>query len=175
MTYAPLREIVNLVAFATRPRFILAGDALKRTRRPAPSAGALHPLDIVLVDWRGTPRLLRYDPISHRLEVLITKDSCDHLDELACAMAEILPHARGTAIALLGDIVRVGAVYEDGDTLFWRDAGVLLQTLFVAATAYRLAFCPLGILGHELVRALGLAQRLTPAGVAMIGRALGAG
>jgi len=170
MTYAPLREIVNVVAFATRPRFVLADDALTRTRRPAPSAGALHPIDIVLADWRGVPRLMRYDSLSHQLELLICTKS--HLGELGRVADEILPQAHGTAIVLLGDVARVAAIYENCDTLFWRDAGALLQTLFLAATACRLAFCPLGILGHEVVRALGLVQRLTPAGVALIGRPL---
>jgi Nitroreductase family len=170
MTFAPLREILNIVAFATRPRFVLAGDALKRTRRPAPSAGALHPLDIVLVDWRGAPRLMRYDSLSHQLELLIPIESPNHLDKLARATEEILPQARGTAIVLLGDVARVAATYENCDTLFWRDAGALLQTLFLTATAFRLAFCPLGILGQDVAGALGLARRLTAAGVALIGR-----
>jgi hypothetical protein len=174
MTYAPLREIINVVAFATRPRFILTDDALKRTRRPAPSAGALHPIDIVLVDWRGTPRLMRYDSFSHQLQLLICTERPEHLGRLECVTNEILPKASGTAIVFLGDVARVAAIYENFETLFWRDAGVLLQTLFMAATAYRLAFCPLGILGHEVVRALGLVQRLTPAGVALIGRPLNA-
>jgi hypothetical protein len=171
MRRAPLREIVNVVAFSTRPRFSLANDDLKRTRRPTPSAGALHPFDIVLVDWRGAPRLMRYDSVSHRLELLNASDNGKHLAEFARATGEILPEAYGTALVLLGNAALVDAAYENWDTLFWRDAGALLQTLFMTATAFRLAFCPLGILGHEVVLALGLAERLAPAGVAMIGRA----
>ena len=170
MTHAPLREIVNVVGFATRPRFVLANDALKRTRRLTPSAGALHPLDIVLADWRGAPRLMRYDSLSHHLELLITSDSNNQLAKFANATEELLPDAQGTALILLGDVARIDAAYEDWDTLLWRDAGALLQTLFMVATAFRLAFCPLGILGHEVVRVLGLAPRVTPVGVAMIGR-----
>ena len=170
MTHAPLREIVNVLAFATQPRFVLASDALKRTRRPSPSAGALHPIDIALVDWRGAPRLMRYDSLLHQLDILVPLTFLDDLRELAHTSEEILPGARGTAIVLLGDLARVAATYDNPDTLLWRDAGALLQTLFLAATAFRLAFCPLGILGHEVVRALGLEQRLTAAGVALIGR-----
>ena len=48
---APLRKVVNAIAFAVRPQFALPNDPLQRTRRPAPSAGALHPIDIIIADW----------------------------------------------------------------------------------------------------------------------------
>jgi hypothetical protein len=174
MTHAPLREIVNVVGFTTQPRFVLANDTLRRTRRPSPSAGALHPIDIALVDWRGALRLMRYDSFLHQLEVLGPLKVLDDLRELSHAAEEIVSGARGTAIVLLGDVARVAAAYDNPDTLFWRDAGALLQTLFLAATAFRLAFCPLGILGHQVVQALGLEQRLIAAGVALIGHPTGA-
>lgn len=170
MVTAPLREIVNAIAFATRLRATLANDAMKRTRRLSPSAGALHPLDVVLVDWRGASRLVRYDAYTHTLDVLARRAGHNDLDELRQAVDRLAPRARGTAVVLLGDAARVRANYENAGTLFWRDAGVLLQTLFLVATAFRLAFCPLGILGHEVARALDLEGRLTPAGVALIGR-----
>jgi Nitroreductase family len=174
MTRAPLREIINWIAFSTRPRFVLASDTLKRTRRPSPSAGALHPLDVTLVDWRGAPRLMHYDSFLHQLDILGPLKGLDHLRQLAHATEEIVSGARGTAVVLLGDVARVGAAYDNPDTLFWRDAGALLQTLFLAATAFRLAFCPLGVLGQQVVQALGLEQQLIAAGVALIGRPSGA-
>jgi Nitroreductase family len=174
MTYAPLREIINAIAFAMQPRFVLINDTLRRTRRPSPSAGALHPFDIALLDWRGALRLMRYDSYLHQLEILGPLKVLDDLRELAHATEEIVSGARGTAVVLLGDVARVAAAYDNPDTLFWRDAGALLQTLFLAATAFRLAFCPLGVLGHQVVHALGLEQRLIAAGVALIGRPSGA-
>jgi hypothetical protein len=168
MTAAPLREIINVVAYATRARFVLAEDTLQRTRRPSPSSGALHPIEVVIVDWRGAPRIMHYDPLAHQLDILVPK-GLNNLYELAHAAGEIVPHARGTTVVLLADAARVAAAYDNPQSLLWRDAGALLQTLFLAATAFRLAFCPLGILGHEVVQALGLKKRITAAGVAMIG------
>ena len=71
---------------------------------------------------------------------------------------------------LVGDMNRVAALYERPESLLWRDAGVLLQTLALVATAYRLALCPLGILGTAVVRALGLPEPILGVGVALIGR-----
>ena len=83
---------------------------------------------------------------------------------------QVLPEAAGTAIVFAGDMNRVAARYERPESLLWRDGGVLLQTLALVATAFRLAFCPLGILGTAAIEAVGLADHLTAVGVAMIGR-----
>lgn len=170
MRPAPLREIVNALAFAMRPRFVREDDVHNRTRRPTVSAGALHAVEIVIVDWRGSPRILRYDGMTHRLEsLLITRPVS--LRQFAMACASILPDAAGTALALIGDERRMGALYEHPISLLWRDAGALLQTLAMVSAAYRLAFCPLGILGGEVVDALGLDRRTArPLGCAAIGR-----
>lgn len=174
MAPAPVREVVNAVAFATQPRQILTEDGLGRSRRPSPSAGALHPIEVLLVDWRGAPRAMRYNPWTHRLELLAVP-APDSLSILARSTSEILPSARGTALALVGQLSRVEGVYHEPQSLFWRDAGALLQTLFLAATAFRLAFCPLGVLGHEAVRAVGLESSLLACGIAMVGRHLESG
>jgi SagB-type dehydrogenase family enzyme len=170
MEYAPLREVLNLVAFSTRPRFVLDGDPFKRTRRLTASAGALHPIETVLFERRGSGRVMRYDPSNHRLELLATKDA-GALKRLAENCTDIAPDARGTALILIGDLGRVSGVYENPTSLLWRDAGALLQTLALCARAYRLAFCPLGALGTEILKAVDLGQHNSVAvGIAMIGR-----
>ena len=167
MTAAPLRELVNAIAFATQPRAVLLDDRLGRSRRLSPSAGALHPIDVVLM--RGDSRLFRYVPVNHQLENLRVAQG-EHLKTFAEECRQILPHAAGTALVLVGDTARVSAAYEHPQSLLWRDAGVLLQTLALVATAYRLAFCPLGILGTPVVRALALPDRASAFGVAVMGR-----
>ena len=172
MRPAPLREIVNALAFAIRPRFVREDDVHNRTRRPTVSAGALHAIEVVIVDWRGSPRVLRYDFMTHRLEPLRIAQPVS-LRQFAKACAAILPDAAGTALALIGDERRIEALYEHPISLLWRDAGALLQTLAMVSAAYRLAFCPLGILGGEVVDALGLDRRTArPLGCAAIGRRL---
>ncbi len=169
MQRAPLRELVNALAWATGSRALREGDVFLRTRRPSPSAGALHPIETVLVDWRGSPRALRYDALSHRLQLLAVAHP-DGLRAFATHCAELLPEAHGTALVFIGHMSRVAAAYEDPASLLWRDAGALLQTLFLTATAYRLAFCPLGILGQEVLQAIGLPRDAVATGAALLGR-----
>ena len=167
MSRAALREIVNAIAFGVRPREEVEGDRFGRTLRPSPSAGAIHPIDVLLV--HGPTRVFRYAPLTHQLQALHVL-ARERLEAFISDCREILPEASGTGIVLVGDINRVAALYERPESLLWRDAGVLLQTLALVATAYRLAFCPLGILGTPVVRALGLSERLLGVGVALIGR-----
>lgn len=167
MSRAPLREVVNAIAFGVRPRETIDGGSLGRSLRPSPSAGAIHPVDVLLV--HGSSRVFRYAPLEHQLEVLHVARRGD-LEAFDADCRQILPEASGTAIVLVGEMSRVAAVYKRPESLLWRDAGVLLQTLALVATAYRLAFCPLGILGTPVVRAIGLSEQISGVGVALIGR-----
>jgi len=170
ITVAPLREVVNAIAFATRPRFALDHDPHCRSLRPSISGGALHPLELLLTNPWGRPRVMRYDAWEHRLDVLVITNK-ELVMRLGARCAEILPEAQGTALVLVGCPRRIGAVYENPNSILWRDAGALLQSLALAATAYRLGFCPLGILGGEVTEALGLdSADYQAVGSAIIGR-----
>lgn len=165
MCRAPMRDVVNAVAFAVRPRAVLKADRFGRSRRPSPSAGAIHPVEVLLVQ---EARVFRYEALGHELQVLrVSRPGSLRAFRQDCK--EILPGAAGTALVLVGDGKRVDAMYERPSSLLWRDAGVLLQTLALVATAYGLAFCPLGILGGSVVDSIGLAGEVRAAGVALVG------
>lgn len=167
---APIREILNALAYATRPRFLLDKDSYMRSRRPAASAGSLHPIDIIIADWRGSGRLLRYNSSDHLLEILRVIHP-DKLKEFFNLCAEILPDACATALVLIADQHKTKAFYNNCASLIWRDAGALLQVLALVATAYRLGFCPLGVLGGHIIGALALdPEQALAAGCGMIGR-----
>jgi len=173
LTYAPLREVVNSVAFAMRPIATRATSNAVLSRRPSVSAGALHSVEIVLADWRATPRLMRYEPHAHELQLLGVSRP-NPLEQLRHTCSELLPEGRATVLAFVGDVQRISAFYHHSESLLWRDAGALLQILATTASAYRLGFCPLGILGSEIVDALSLDRRYArPLGCAVIGRAIG--
>ena len=167
MLRAPLRVVVNAVAFATRPRQVMEGDYFGRSRRPSPSAGAIHPVETLFI--HGASSILRYAAINHQIEVLRVSHQ-EALEAFVRDCHQILPLASGTAIVLIGDMNRVSTFYERAESFLWRDGGVLMQTLALVATAYRLAFCPLGILGDLVVDSLGLPEWASAVGVAMIGR-----
>ena len=168
MQRPPLRSIINTIAFATNVRQIKLDDPLRRSRRPAPSGGALHAIDVLVV-WPGREaRVFRYEPFDHKLLKLAVSDA-RKLSVFIQDVANILPSASGALLLLTGDIRRVAAAYEQPDSLLWRDAGALMQTLHLTATAYGQAFCPLGILGEIALRAVRGDRQLKAVGVAAIG------
>ncbi|WP_250495405.1 hypothetical protein [Caballeronia sp. GAWG1-1] len=150
--------------FALTPRFWQQGDMLRRSRRPALSAGALHPISVVLFDGSAVFR--------------VNVESCT-LDELTFPSEErsnwvgrcrfLLPRADGAFMALIADMGRPKVAYKNGESLILRDAGAMLQTLALAAEYFGLGFSPLGILGNEVVDALPKHEQLLAVGGAVVG------
>lgn len=153
MTAAPLREVANLLGFARAERRAWVHEGLRRASRPSPSAGALHPVEVLVVPMRGAPRAFRHVPDVPSLDILRVADP-DALRLHRRFAAELAPEARGALLLFVGDAARVGAAYRRPDSLLWRDAGALLQTIHLCATAFRMAFCPLGPLGQEVFDAV---------------------
>ena len=119
-----------------------------RITRPYPGAGGCHPLEVYLVAHacEGLERgLYRYDPAGHGL-VAIAADPA-RLDRL-------LGQARGAAgiaadppvlIVIAARFARMFWKYEGvGYANLLKDAGALLQTMYLVATAMDLAPCALG-------------------------------
>ncbi|MFN0252716.1 MAG: nitroreductase family protein [Kofleriaceae bacterium] len=135
--------------------------------RAAASAGGLHPLEVVLLR-RDTPGALRYDPIRHGLDELCDVDH-DELDRARRKLDDVIPSSTGDVVVFLADLSRVEAAYENARSLVWRDAGSLLTTLHLVATALGLGMCQLGVLGHAVASALSLPPNFEAVGAATVG------
>lgn len=121
------------------------------TFRRAPSAGARHPLTLVLLageieglgpntSWvldgrRAVLRPGRFD----------TADTVDALDTLTDAVR--CPSRVPAAIIAVADPPRILDRYPDGISLLWRETGALLMLLHLAATDLNLASCIAGTSG----------------------------
>lgn len=170
MAPAPLRSVLALVGWVTVARAIRVADPLGRTRRVPPSAGALHPVEVIVVaGGRRVPVLLRVDPVSARVQVLSERRT-GRAGRLLARLPEVLPRARGTALVLLADHGRTAAVYRRPNSLLWRDAGALLASLQFAAGSIGLVTCLTGLLGEEIADALlPGSDRVLPAGTLLVG------
>jgi hypothetical protein len=161
---ATVDAMMTVFHFGLTPRFWQEGDGMRRSRRPALSAGALHPISVVLfadsVVYRVNAELCTLDRLTFPSDAYETW--------LGRCML-LLPNARGAFIALVADMGRSRAAYENSESLILRDAGAMLQTLALAAKWFGLGFCPLGILGNEVVSALPASEQLLAVGAAAIG------
>ena len=136
-----------------RTREVGQGENFGLARKPSISAGALHPIDALVV---AGPEVQEPILFSDQYDRYLTL-SVECPDTLANAIAdcrEILPSARGHLLLFAGDRRRVTEKYRPAETLLWRDAGAVLQTCAMAAFAYGFAFCPLGDTGRAILNQL---------------------
>ncbi|WP_371867833.1 nitroreductase family protein [Pseudoduganella rivuli] len=134
--------------------------------RPAPSAGAIHPIHVLACSqeqniWQ------RYNPVRHQLI-----EVPDRLLPPQSAMTEIspaLPIQKGTILWLAAEVGKTASKYENIASLIWRDAGALLAHLGLAASSLGLNFCPLGATGAKWGTALDETKLICGVGVALVG------
>lgn len=135
------------------------------TRRPAPSAGAIHPIHLVLLG-PGKSAWQRYDPFQHALVNMPTSVDAQHVRR---AMEELLSAPGATLLLLAAEGGMTAAKYDHPWSLVWRDAGVLLGWLSMAAEALDLSFCPLGVTGEPWTSRLLDQPGLMGVGAAFVG------
>lgn len=149
-TFGPLAvgDLSALLWFTAKTRQVRAlpgGGALHH--RPVASAGARHPIDLLIVrrergDWAASI----YDEVAHALCAL-DGDSCA-LGALVQAVAAVVDVGEGTVIWQVARPGRTLAKYERGESLIWRDSGVLLGHLLLVCEALGLNACPVGLTGQ---------------------------
>lgn len=169
MQRAPLREALSWLNYSTAPIARSEWGNVERARGPVLSSGALASVTPVLLSGRGAPRLFRPEPSKGAVAEL-SVGSRAPLEALRERAGDLLPETKGCdLIILICAFDRLNATYEASASLAWRDAGAMLQTLALTATALGLGFCPLGLLGSEAADALAVEGDLRPVGMAVVG------
>ena len=168
---APLRDVCSVFSAAASCLYTSSGsDGLHRSRRPSISAGALHPIEIMFLRSRRSARIFHFDSFTSTISVVGTS-APQKLQELWSNAEDILPDAVATLVVLVGRPAVLEAAYTHPQSLLWRDSGALLQTLSMTATSMGLGFCPLGMLGKELLDALPTStEKLEAVGAAWLGQ-----
>lgn len=134
--------------------------------RPAPSAGAIHPIHVLSCSFESNV-WLRYDPVLHNL----IEVPCGLLPPQA-AIEEVSPALsiqQGTILWLAAETGKTASKYDNIDSLIWRDAGALLAHLGLAASSLGLNFCPLGATGAKWGIGLDQTKLIRGVGVAFVG------
>ena len=124
------------------------------SRRPHPSAGARHPLSILVLvgEVEGlAPGAWAFDP--SRCTLTDANWEPDRTDDALVVASNALGGLRPPALLLaVAEPERTLSRYPAGTAHLWRDAGALLTTLHLLAASLDLASCIVGIsgvLGHE--------------------------
>ena len=136
--------------------------------RIAPSAGAIHPIH-VLVSKAGDSRWWLYEPKIHFL--IEVPNATQALEGLHAHSRQVVKADDATQLLLLAEPGKTLAKYNHGCSLIWRDAGVLIGVMALTAQALDLHFCPLGITGEPWASKLSEQGQLAGVGLALLGSA----
>jgi len=138
--------------------------------RASPSAGAIHPIHII-VKQPNDDRWWLYEPRAHQLVELVY--AFKRLAGLYELSLQVLGGEKAIRILFLAEPGKTLGKYQDGSSLVWRDAGALLGVMALTATAQGLNFCPLGITGEPWASALADKGKLAGVGLALLGTPTG--
>ena len=135
--------------------------------RPAPSAGAIHPVH-VLISYGPEVPWSRYDPAGHCLVEI--NNSEIHANTARGFANEVVRLDEAVLLAFVAEPGKTAAKYNHSEGLVWRDAGVLLGYLSMISEALNLSFCPLGITGGpHMSKLLGGRSDLYGVAMAVVG------
>lgn len=122
--------------------------------RPVASAGGCHPVDQFVIDWKRKPADIRlYDNQSHSLRCLRFSQP-EALEQLLAEVEMCVGQRSGTIFWYALQFERTMSRYERGESLVWRDVGVMIATTYLVSEALGLACTPAGITGEPWISAL---------------------
>ncbi|MFN4185730.1 MAG: hypothetical protein ACK4M6_13180 [Hyphomonas sp.] len=154
----PLREVRGFVQHLFALQYEGHGRQAGRARKAFLSAGALHPIDVIILAGPEVDEPILFDDRRSKFGTLPILDVIGFNEAVSAANA-VQSTARGHLLLFAGDSRLVAANYHESQSLLWRDAGAALQACAIGAQAYGYAFCPLGTTGREALRALGPPHR----------------
>jgi len=139
--------------------------------RCTPSAGGIHPIDILIsTPAKSKGQVFIYEPISHSLK-LLSGISTRFLEGLLVEMNEAIPIRRGTIFWFVAQFHKTLSKYKNGESLVWRDSGALMATFCAVAEALALNCCAIGPTGDPYIsKMFGGTRKLRGVGGCLVGR-----
>jgi hypothetical protein len=135
------------------------------SRRPAPSAGAIHPIHLV-VNPPGQDTWCRFDPLRRALISLPTQLRAV---DVRASLNALLPTANAALLLFVAEPAMTATKYENCASLVWRDAGVLQGVVALTAEALGVGCTLLGVTGDPWSEQLLDQAGLHGVGVALLG------
>ena len=140
------------------------------THRPSASAGARHPIDLLVTKPSQSKVLHYYNPFEHTLNALKLDETI--VDDLISHVNENIVIGEATLIWFIAHPDRTAAKYDNPQSLIWRDAGALLHCIQSTGAAMGLASCPVGTLAEPYLSLLFNNTAIVSAGGIIVGNNL---
>jgi SagB-type dehydrogenase family enzyme len=164
-------KLSEVLYYSCKTQYILVDESgFLLSKRASPSAGALHPIDILVSPspLSGIRNLSFYNPTDHSLNEL--KIEKEILQEF---FTEVNDNVRLNDASLIWFSIqpeKTSSKYDNSESLIWRDTGALLYCIQITCTYLGLSSCPLGTLAANTFHSLFATQSLIPGGGILIGK-----
>ncbi|MGV8131396.1 MAG: nitroreductase family protein [Candidatus Pacearchaeota archaeon] len=158
--HCSLQDISNILWHSAKVKMVsISPEGNILTSRPSPSAGAIHPIDILVsIPNKLNQRLLYYyNPFKHELGQLDI--NCKVLTNFLNHINNNVPLMKRALFWFIGHKNRTNAKYYNSESLIWRDAGALLMTCQLTATWLKLNSVPIGTLAKPFISQLLLEHK----------------
>lgn len=136
--------------------------------RPVPSAGGKHPVDIFIIrSNKEKVTVSLYENKSHSLAELNIDEK--KAEDLVNEAQTILPRQDAAIFWFGAQFSRTVSRYKNGESLVWRDTGILIGTFALIAESINLNCCSLGITGEPHFSGLFKTEQLAGVGGIYVG------
>lgn len=169
LNYISLEDIAELLYYTNKIQSIEFDDSgFLISKRTVPSAGARHPIDILVSFPSKNNRTLQYyNPIDHSLsELSIPKElQLSFFSEVN----KNLPTGNCCLIWFSIQTNKTKSKYKNAESLYWKDAGALLYCIQITSNYLGFKSCPLGSLAVKSFNNLFPTSSLISGGGILIG------
>jgi SagB-type dehydrogenase family enzyme len=152
---------------AKAKKVIVQDNGYILSQRPYPSAGAIHPIELFVIAQKPVLTFSHYNAFDHSLSRL--KVSKKLIEDMVAHLNENVPTNECKVLWMVAFPKRIEAKYQFSDSLLWREAGALLQTLQLTATALNIGSCAFGTLAEPFINKILTGYPVMSCGGLMIG------
>lgn len=171
-TELELDDTMAIVRAIALSRAIGVGPNKGRLRKLTISAGALHPVEVLIVSGAAVVEPIIYSDTDDIFGTVAVAQLTRFNAEIE-ALRTFLPNSSGHLLMYVGNVRHVERSYDNPSSLLWRDAGAMMQMFALYASAYGFAFAPLGSTGSGILESIDAPHEdYLALGTALIGRAL---
>lgn len=139
-----------------------------KSKRVVPSAGARHPVDLLVSMPDDLRTLNYYNPLDHSLSELLLGQN--RLDNFFSSINENLPIENACIIWFSIQTNKTASKYNNPSSLYWKDTGAIMYAIQLMATYLDLKSCPLGTLASNSFNQLFEELSLISGGGILVGR-----
>ena len=165
-----LNDTLSIVRTIALPQQLGVGENEGRARKAMISAGALHPIEILIVAGPEVQEPIIYNDSADLFGTVAISEEASFHNEVK-KLESFLPDSEGHILLFVGNSAHVEQRYNNFSSLLWRDGGAILQTFAVYACAHDFGFVPLGSTGNELLNCVVAPhQHFVAVGTALIGK-----